>query len=153
MGAEEQECVDMYTDVCKGHFEGLHGLITEVKEEVALGREETAKAREETQAVSDRLFKTNGKRALITCIEDNKKATKRNEEALKEHKETAPAKTIKKLRVPGVIESEGYNAEGMLKIVLAVTILLYMVGRDLVPSIADKFFKEATTELTSKRGE
>jgi hypothetical protein len=103
----------MYDTHCKGQFEAILEMATEAKAE--------------RKIMSDRLFKTNGKRSVVACIEDNKNEIKRHVAAT----EKAPAKTIRKLSV-GVkgITAQGYPGADMVKILLIVLFILYIVGRD-----------------------
>ena len=127
----------MYADHCKGQFQNILA-------EIRKSREETAEGRKETQAISNRLFKTNGKRALVTCIEDNTKAIARHIDG------DRPAKTIKRLKIGNVLDAQGYNGADIIKILLFASLLLYVVGRDYGPKMMDAMFShDAPTELTA----
>lgn len=122
--SEPKDDNTMYEKVCKDRFDTLERKI---------------------DGLSDRLFKNNGKRALVTCIEDNKEATKRLAEQLADHltEVPAPAKTQRIFKVgKDGLEAEGYTGRDLVKIILGIAILLYMFGRDYGPALLKKVLSD-----------
>jgi hypothetical protein len=117
----------MYDTHCKGMFE----TIIESQEE----------ARKERKIISDRLFKTNGKRSVVASIEDNKKALDRHVEMGERQVKTV--KTLKASFKDG-IDIKGYSAMDVLKILigLGIFVMLVVSNYDTLKGIATGLIKK-----------
>jgi len=133
---EDGKVCETVNNECASHFKAIHDGIADLKKDIG-------DTRKECQDVSDRLFKTNGKRALVTVIEDNTKAHAELAEKVDNHLAdiSGPKKTVKRLTIGrNGLDSEGYSGQDLLKVIIGVAILLYMVGRDLGPQVLQKIF-------------
>ena len=101
---------EMYELHCKDQFKGLKDDNTEIKGMVT--------------KLSDRLLKSNGQRSVVACVEDNAQNLKRHVEA------SAAVKTIKRLKIGRLVDIQGFSGSDVVKIMLMVTLFVYILGRD-----------------------
>jgi len=94
-------CDDMYNDICKEEFKGLH---------------------EKLDAIDTRLFKSNGKRSIVETIRDNEKALDRH---IEEGKKPAAAKTI----LGGYVRCKPIESRDLPRIIVALGMVVLILER------------------------
>ena len=120
---------EMYELHCKDQFKDLKNGNTELKGMVT--------------KLSDRLLKSNGQRSVVACVEDNARALDRH------IKGDAPVKTVKRLKIGKLVDCEGYNGSDVIKILLLVTLILYVVGQDYGPKLLGLVIGDKVAEVVS----
>lgn len=140
MGVESKS-KNQYEEVCKDRFSILEGMIKD--------------SHEATTRLNKRLFESNGERALVELVRDNKMENQRLASLVEEYLVNVPDKTAKKLTasLKDGIDISGYNAIELVKILLGFSIaFLLIVGNyDKIQTVLQgKIFDVETSLITEE---
>ena len=136
----EKECKEgMYEDTCKDRFDAIDAGNLEIKGLIGDFRAEIKELAADLKHVHNRLFVSNGKRAVVELIRDNKNEIARHVASDTEHKLREecvnPFPTKEEIKGPrkikilsGLFSAENYTPIDILKIGLAVVGCVLLFG-------------------------